>query len=179
MNWANTRALKNFLPAFLAKKKAMLNDMFTPIQGTQKRASFERSQYRHERFDENIDDTLTFIAYPVMESFQPDAEVAAYLGIAIYWRLFFSHILESAVGSFVCVQTLFKLLQQLLQQPEGFEVFPLSWYKYAPRGNFDILLRCGIVLYVYTQYTSSTFRRYPEVPNHLASTRSFSCFLLN
>ena len=92
------------LPELLSKKKAVFNHVFVPFAGGKnKQVTFQLSQYRDEPFDGARDDPLTYLAYPVMESFEHNASVAAFLGTNVYWRLLFSQVLDDSVGPFLCV----------------------------------------------------------------------------
>lgn len=57
------------------------------------KANFEISQYRHEEFDSNFaHDAMSFVAYPIMESFESSTNVAGVLVTNFYWRLIFVEI---------------------------------------------------------------------------------------
>lgn len=104
LNWANSLALEGALPVLLETKQSVLNRAIIPLnKGTNKEKRFDASQYRHEDFNSHEEDVLSFIAYPVMDSFAPNANVAGVLSANIYWRLFFSQVLPASAGSFICV----------------------------------------------------------------------------
>ena len=66
--------------------------------------NFKFSQFRHEDFAAYSSDPYSFVAYPVMDSFRPDANVAAVVSSAMYWRLLFaSSLADDSTGSFICV----------------------------------------------------------------------------
>lgn len=105
-NFAETRALHGVLPALLAEKGAVVNKAVFPLpSGAENlRANFALSQFRHEDFDVvYATEAFSFFAYPVMDSFAPDAKVAGAIASNMFWRLFFSRALPDEGGSFVCV----------------------------------------------------------------------------
>ena len=60
------------------------------------------SQFR-ENAEEYLEDPLTFIAYPVFDTFEDDRKLAGVLATNVYWKLFFAGILPSTATGFVCV----------------------------------------------------------------------------
>jgi signal transduction histidine kinase/CheY-like chemotaxis protein len=105
LNFANTLAFQGVLGALIEKKEAIINRAIIPIASGQEnqRLNFEISQFRHEDFDSYSGEPISFFAYPVLASFEPDARVGGVIASNMFWRLIFSTVLPVSVGSFVCV----------------------------------------------------------------------------
>ena len=98
--------LEGVLPVVLEKKQPVLNRASIPASATPVFAAenFDISQFRHEGFEAYAMDPFSFLAYPIMDSFQPDAKVVGVLGSAMYWRMLLASALPNAdMGSFICV----------------------------------------------------------------------------
>lgn len=104
LNFAATRALHGVVPGLL-EKEAVINRMTLPTESGMKQLkdNFGISQYRHEDFETYAFDPVSFFAYPVLDSFAPNANVAGVLATNMYWRLLFSQALPDTAGSFVCI----------------------------------------------------------------------------
>lgn len=106
MDFGTGPRLHGVLPSLLEKKNPVLNRASFPTNKNSVLAqeNFDISQFRHEDFDGYAFDPFSFLAYPIMDSFQPDANVVAVLGSAMYWRLLLDSALPGPdVGSFICV----------------------------------------------------------------------------
>jgi hypothetical protein len=70
--------------------------------------SLQLSQYR-DNINEYAADPLTFVAYPVFDSFEQDRKLVGVITGSIYWKMIFSQILPSntdaghTTGGIVCV----------------------------------------------------------------------------
>ena len=105
MTFANTLVFEGTLQALLKKREAIINRAALPLPAyrEQMRNNIAVSQYRHEDFDTLSDDAVSYMAYPVLDSFEADAQVAGVIGSNVFWRLIFARVLPDAAGSFVCV----------------------------------------------------------------------------
>lgn len=105
LNFANTLAFQGALPALLEKGEAIITRAILPIPASfeQNEKNLALSQYRHEDFQSLSNDVMSFFAYPVMDSFGPDAKVAGVIASNVFWRFIFSRVLPESAGSFVCV----------------------------------------------------------------------------
>jgi signal transduction histidine kinase/CheY-like chemotaxis protein len=66
------------------------------------RNTLAASQYRH-RSDFYQGDPITFIAYPVFDSFEDDRQLAGVLATNIHWRLLFTDILPPSASGIICI----------------------------------------------------------------------------
>jgi len=105
LDFAKTLVFEGTLQAILEKKEAIMNRaaLQLPAYTEQMKNNIAVSQYRHEDFDTLSDDAVSYMAYPVMQSFEPDAEVGGVIGSNVFWRLIFTSVLPESAGSFVCV----------------------------------------------------------------------------
>ena len=109
-DFGSTPVLQGVLPVVLQDKRAVLNSVVTPIPGGRANlnANLVLGQYRHD-IEQYKEDPLTFMSYPVFTSFETPAsgkrEVGGILATLIYWRLYFTNILNDNVGSIICVIT--------------------------------------------------------------------------
>ena len=104
MNFANTKVLHGVLPYVVRTKEAVMNKAVVPIpSGKELLASnLALGQYRHN-IAEYLDDPLSFLVYPVFDSFEDDRKVAGVLATNIYWRVFFTEALSPSATGIVCV----------------------------------------------------------------------------
>ncbi|KAL7565588.1 hypothetical protein ACA910_014300 [Epithemia clementina (nom. ined.)] len=105
-NFAGTYAFYGLLPILLETKQAVMNraTVTTPDVARQTlAANLVISQFRQE-VEAYMDDPLTFIAYPVFDSFDPRTkEIAGVLATNIHWKLFFENILPLNAQGYICV----------------------------------------------------------------------------
>jgi len=105
LNFAVARVLLGILPVLLERSEAVINKAEIPLPEFQKqvKANMAISQYRQE-FDDLLEDPLSFIVYPVFDSFQVDTrQLAGVLATNIHWILFFTNILHPSSIEVVCV----------------------------------------------------------------------------
>ena len=81
INFANAKVFHGILPNLLQTKEAIMNRAEFPIPEAQKwlEENLAISQYRHD-VKNYVDDPLTFLAYPVFDSFSADRQVAGKCG---------------------------------------------------------------------------------------------------
>eukprot|EP00977_Amphora_coffeiformis_P002112 scaffold407_cov168-Amphora_coffeaeformis.AAC.8 len=105
LNFAKSLVFEGTLQALLEKKEAVINRAALPLPAfvEQMRSNIAVSQYRHEDFDTLSDDAVSYMAYPVMDSFEEDTQVVGVLGSNVFWRMIFARVLPESAGSFVCV----------------------------------------------------------------------------
>ena len=60
------------------------------------------SQYRQESY-QYLEDPITFIAYPVFDSFDEDRQVAGILAASTYWRKLFNDLLPEYAKGYICI----------------------------------------------------------------------------
>eukprot|EP00977_Amphora_coffeiformis_P029046 scaffold38405_cov221-Amphora_coffeaeformis.AAC.1 len=124
LNFANSRVLKGVFTTILEKKEAVITEAALPIPSSAKasEANLAISQYRHEEFQFFAQDAVSFFAYPIMESFAPDANVGGLLLTNMYWRLILSDALPPMSGSFVVVleNSFNQTLSYLLEGPHAY-----------------------------------------------------------
>ena len=108
LNFASAKVVYGMLPYMLEENVAVMNRATIPLPefAQQFRANLAISQYRHD-FDEIgivDDDPLTFISYPVFDSFDVSRrKVAGALHTNIYWKLLFKDVLNENSIPTLCV----------------------------------------------------------------------------
>ena len=105
LNHGSTQILHGIVDVLVERREAVINQIVYPTKfGAELgRANFAISQFRHEDFDAYADDSMSFFAYPVLDSFEPDAQLGGVIASNMFWRLLLSRALPDASGSFVCV----------------------------------------------------------------------------
>jgi hypothetical protein len=101
---ADTKAFEGDVPALLQTNQAVMGRAIVPIPSGREifRKTLAVSQYRHN-IGEYQDDPLTFIVYPVFDSFEDDRQLAGVLATNVYWKLFFADILPPSASGIVCI----------------------------------------------------------------------------
>ena len=96
--------LHGVLPKLLQTKEAILNSAEFPLPEYQKQLeqNIAISQFRH-RASDFVNDPLTWLAYPVFDSFGDDRTVAGVLATNINWGLFFGDSLLDTARGYICV----------------------------------------------------------------------------
>ncbi|KAL7565587.1 hypothetical protein ACA910_014299 [Epithemia clementina (nom. ined.)] len=105
-NFANSEAFHGVLPKLLQTKEAIMHWATGPLTEPARQnlaANLAISQFRHEIGNFMVD-PLTFLAYPVFDSFDPDTrEIGGVLATNIHWRIFFEGILPLNAHGYICV----------------------------------------------------------------------------
>jgi signal transduction histidine kinase/CheY-like chemotaxis protein len=104
LNFAHTKALEGLLPVLLQANQAVMAHAIVPIPsaGDAIEMQLAASQYRHN-IEEYRDDPLTYVAYPVFDSFEEDRQIAGVIATAVYWKLFFASILPPSASGIICI----------------------------------------------------------------------------
>jgi hypothetical protein len=104
LDFANSKLFHGVLPALLETNEAILAKAEIPLPQFRDRIekNLALGQYRHNKH-EYLDDPLTFLAYPVFDSFAPDREFAGVLATNVYWKMFFANILPPSAIGYICV----------------------------------------------------------------------------
>ena len=104
IDFSDTDVFEGVLEKLLATSQAIMNKAVVPLEeGRQKLAkNLEGSQFRFNA-EPYLDDPITFLAYPVFDSFQPNREVAGVLALNVYWRRFFTQILPESANGYICI----------------------------------------------------------------------------
>jgi len=64
--------------------------------------NLEISQFRQD-VEQYLDDPMTLIVHPVLDSFEEDRQVAGVVAVSMYWGLFFKGILPPSAKGYICV----------------------------------------------------------------------------
>lgn len=106
LNFDEGTAFEGILPNILKRAEALINRGTSLELDPQGKALINKNlaigQFRHQT-EQYANDPLSFLAYPVMDSFRSDRKVVGVLGINLYWRIFFQPILPEDATGFVCV----------------------------------------------------------------------------
>jgi hypothetical protein len=104
INLVTMKVFLNVLPVLLETNQAVMNQAEIPLPGMY--SVFEDfmvfGQFRHN-YPEFIDDALSFIAYPVFDSFDEDRKLVGVLSTNIHWRHFFKGILQPSAMGIICI----------------------------------------------------------------------------
>jgi signal transduction histidine kinase/CheY-like chemotaxis protein len=104
VNFVNTNVFRGVLPALLQTNQAVMTRAVVPIPIVRKsiKSGLAGGQYRHN-IGEYLDDSLTFLAYPVFDSFEEDRQLVGVLATMFYWQLYFTDILPPSSVGIVCI----------------------------------------------------------------------------
>lgn len=101
LNFATTPVFKGVLPQIMNDPKAIINKFVLPLKFGQKQitANLKIGQWRHD-LEDYKEDPISFMAYPVFDSFTKGKKLVGVLVSNLYWRLYFTGILggEKAQG---------------------------------------------------------------------------------
>jgi hypothetical protein len=105
LNFAQTSVLEGVLTTILQNNAAIINRITLPIpEGFQSMSqNLATSQFRKEDFELLAKDAVSFIGYPIMNSFASNATIAGVVAGNVLWKLVFSRVLPEGAGSFICV----------------------------------------------------------------------------
>jgi signal transduction histidine kinase len=105
MNFANARVFQGVLPALQQRHEVIMNRAAIPLPvwRDELKKNLAISQYRHDTGIGLVDDPVTFLAYPVFDTFDEDRELAGVLATNVYWKLFFTNILPIRATGYICV----------------------------------------------------------------------------
>jgi len=104
MNLAQAVTFEGLLPKVQQTNEAVMNFAAAPFPEARQwlEDNLAISQYRHDA-EPFLDNPLTYLAYPVFDSFEEDRQVAGLLATNIYWLVFFSNSLPPTASSYICI----------------------------------------------------------------------------
>ena len=105
LNFAHAKVFLGALPVLLEDPKVIINRISVPLPQffEQVTGNLRASQYRN-RVDEYLLDPMSYMAYPVFDSFNATTrKVAGALISTLYWRLYFQSVLPPTAKGIICV----------------------------------------------------------------------------
>ena len=140
-NFASTHVFAGVLPKLLQTRQAIMNRVthaVTPKGLQNLKSNLAISQYRHD-IGNYIDDPLTFIGYPVFDSFdRTSREIGGVLATNIHWKLFFERVLSSSARGYICVLEN-SYNQTLVYRVDGSEATYLGGKDAHPDAKYEYL----------------------------------------
>lgn len=84
--------------------QAVMSRAAIPVPKNQKEfeANLKIGQYRHD-VESYVKDPLTFLSYPVFDTFQDDRKLVGVISTSLYWGLIFRKILQPSSEGIICV----------------------------------------------------------------------------
>ena len=106
LNFDKGTVFEGILPNLLKRPEALINRGTSLELDPEGKVLINKNlaigQFRHQT-EKYANDPLSFLAYPIMDSFQQDRKVVGVLGTNLYWRMFFQSILPADAMGFICV----------------------------------------------------------------------------
>lgn len=149
LNIAQAPALEGgIVEAVLETGRVSINKAIVPVYNSvaQFNANLLIGQYR-ESFEEYALDPVSFVAYPVFDSFEDDAEIQGMVVSNLYWRLHFTDLLAENDIGYICVLTN-SFGQSLRYRVDGAEATFLGEGPHSDSSYNDMVLHADVNTYV-------------------------------